>query len=117
MSYIAQNQIQVSSAYGPIQPSSANGQLLYGMIMSGSGHILNMTFNTQDPTGSETTTVTVYKNGAASLCTATVTGGSLSAADTTHSIAFSAGDEIHYKVTKSTSSASVSVSVTAEIDI
>lgn len=71
---------------------------------------------TQAPGSGETTTVTMFVNGVATLLTATVSGDNLSSADFTHEIAVDAGKSVDFRMTKSGGSVSTTVTIQAAIE-
>jgi hypothetical protein len=115
--YTTTNNGPIAAGILPLANGASLGQVLGGLVIGSAGFVRNMYISTQDPTGGESTTCTLYLNGAASLLVAVVNGGKVSAADVTHSIAVVAGDVITQKLTKSGGSASVSVQATIELDL
>lgn len=115
--FIAQANNNIAIVNGLLQSANLNGQFNNGMVVQSAGNVKNLYIQTQDPTGSETVTATLYKNGAASALTCVVTSPAISAADVTHTVAVVAGDILTLHLVKSGGSASVSVLSNVELEL
>lgn len=75
------------------------------ILVSYAATISNLRVRCVAPGAGQTTQFTIYKNGAATAVTCTVSGGSTTAADVTNSFTVTAGDRLSIEIITSTTSA------------
>jgi hypothetical protein len=114
--FIAQVSGATANGYAPIKSPASNGVQNFGGIMPSAGNITNLYIYSGDPTPGSYT-VTMRKNGVATLLTATIASGTLSATDSTHTVAVVGGDVIDYVITTAGGAPDGSINCSVEVDI